>query len=413
MLPIPTGKSAKTGHHATATPQPLRNVRGGFGQPPPRLPQVHPGLPGEAARHGALQASHSGANGAASANVPRPARLSSRNAWTPRKTTTMPTRRHDTRVIVVLIAHTPMATQRAHDSPRRRCKIGGTYNCVSRDIEHRPGRADVAKFQAVRRDFSFAALRNPRAMSMTHVNVNATADNHVRFRKIVRLSRHSAYVIRFSRKREEAKDGTAKRILASVYSCNTARHPEKGNSMTTESHTDTAVRTPVNQFSSEMLSRLIDAASAAFNSDRDTAVACITRAAELLQDGSGRETPAPGPASAPRGGLARWQANRVGAYIAENLTRRIRAVDLAKVVQLSPGHFTRAFRETFGETPIAYVARQRMRHAQNLMVNTRDSLSQIALACGLSDQSHFTRVFRRAVGMSPRAWRHQFATAPR
>jgi AraC-like DNA-binding protein len=189
---------------------------------------------------------------------------------------------------------------------------------------------------------------------------------------------------------------------------------QQGNSMTTESHSDTAGRTAVNQFSNEMLSRLIDAASAAFNSDRDTAVACITRAAELLQDGSGRETPSAGiTACAPRGGLARWQANRVGAYIAENLTRRIRAIDLAKVVQLSPGHFTRAFRETFGETPIAYVARQRMRHAQNLMVNTRDSLSQIALACGLSDQSHFTRVFRRAVGMSPRAWRHQFAMAPK
>jgi AraC-like DNA-binding protein len=35
-------------------------------------------------------------------------------------------------------------------------------------------------------------------------------------------------------------------------------------------------------------------------------------------------------------------------------------------VRLSPGHFTRAFRETFGETPIAYVARRRMRHAQVL-----------------------------------------------
>jgi AraC-like DNA-binding protein len=183
--------------------------------------------------------------------------------------------------------------------------------------------------------------------------------------------------------------------------------------MSTVTRSDTAVGTTLNHFSSEMLSRLIDAASAAFNSDRDTAMACITRAAALLQDGSGRDRASGSTACAPRGGLARWQANRVEAYIAENLTRRVRAVDLANVVQLSPGHFTRAFRETFGETPMAYVARQRMRHAQNLMMNTRDSLSQIALACGLSDQSHFTRVFRRAVGMSPRAWRHRFALAPK
>jgi AraC family transcriptional regulator len=183
--------------------------------------------------------------------------------------------------------------------------------------------------------------------------------------------------------------------------------------MSTVTRSNTAVRTTINHFSSEMLSRLIDATSAAFNSDRDTAMACITRAAALLQDGSARDHASGGATCALRGGLARWQANRVEAYIAENLTRRIRAFDLANVVQLSPGHFTRAFRETFGETPIAYVARLRMRHAQYLMMNTRDSLSQIALTCGLSDQSHFTRVFRRAVGMSPRAWRHRFALAPK
>lgn len=198
------------------------------------------------------------------------------------------------------------------------------------------------------------------------------------------------------------------------YVIESQRSPEKGSSMANDRHSGTVVRASINSFGSDMVSRLIEAASAAFNSDRETAVACITRAAELLQDGAARSGAANvSPAAAPRGGLARWQAIRVEAYISENLTRRIRALDLAGVVQLSPGHFTRAFRETFGETPIAYVAKQRMRHAQGLMVNTRDSLSQIALACGLSDQSHFTRVFRRAVGMSPRAWRHQYATAPK
>jgi AraC-like DNA-binding protein len=169
---------------------------------------------------------------------------------------------------------------------------------------------------------------------------------------------------------------------------------------------------PGRHFSSEMLTRLIEAASAAFNSDRDTAVACITDAAALLQAESGIEPTQTAARALPRGGLARWQAKKVETYIGENLTRRIRAMDLAKVVGLSSGHFTRAFRETFGETPIAYVARQRMRHAQTLMLSSRDCLSQIALACGLSDQSHFTRVFRRSVGMSPRAWRHLHAAAP-
>ena len=186
--------------------------------------------------------------------------------------------------------------------------------------------------------------------------------------------------------------------------------------MTSEKQPGTAIQSillrPAMPSSRDLLTRLINAASATFDSDRDTAKACIVRAAALLQDEPPRENRLTVRSLSPRGGLARWQAKRVEAYINENLTRRVRAVDLAAVVQLSPGHFTRAFRETFGETPIAYVARQRMRHAQHLMMNSRDCLSQIALACGLSDQSHFTRVFRRAVGMSPREWRHQFAGAP-
>jgi AraC family transcriptional regulator len=105
--------------------------------------------------------------------------------------------------------------------------------------------------------------------------------------------------------------------------------------------------------------------------------------------------------------LAPWQAKRVESYVANNLGGRIRTTDLADVAQLSASHFTRAFKETFGETPIGYVARQRMRYAQDLMLRSGERLSQIALTCGHCDQSHFTRVFRRKVGMSPRAWRRQ------
>jgi AraC family transcriptional regulator len=111
-----------------------------------------------------------------------------------------------------------------------------------------------------------------------------------------------------------------------------------------------------------------------------------------------------------RGGLAPWQARRVASYVADHLGTRIRTTDLAEVAQLSASHFTRAFKETFGETPLGYVSRQRMRYAQDLMLRSGECLSQIALTCGHCDQSHFTRVFRRKVGMSPRAWRRQFAS---
>ena len=159
----------------------------------------------------------------------------------------------------------------------------------------------------------------------------------------------------------------------------------------------------------ETLAVLIDAASAALDSDRDTARACIAKAAALLKNGAPRTRWRDTGPELQRGGLAPWQARRVASYVADHLGARIRTTDLAAVAQLSASHFTRAFKETFGETPLGYVSRQRMRYAQDLMLRSGECLSQIALTCGHCDQSHFTRVFRRKVGMSPRAWRRQFA----
>ncbi len=164
----------------------------------------------------------------------------------------------------------------------------------------------------------------------------------------------------------------------------------------------------------ETLVGLIEAASAALDSDRDRARACIAKAAAMLKRSIARN-PWPEAEETPevrRGGLAPWQVRRITVHVTENLGSRIRTTDLATVAQLSASHFTRAFKESFGETPLGYVSRQRMRYAQELMLRSGECLSQIALTCGHCDQSHFTRVFRRKVGMSPRAWRRQFANLP-
>jgi AraC family transcriptional regulator len=162
----------------------------------------------------------------------------------------------------------------------------------------------------------------------------------------------------------------------------------------------------------ETLVGLIEAASAALDNDRDTARACIAKAAAMLKRSTARNPWREESPEIQRGGLAPWQARRVASYVTDNLGSRIRTTDLAAVAQLSASHFTRAFKETFGETPLGYVSRQRMRYAQELMLRSGECLSQIALTCGHCDQSHFTRVFRRKVGMSPRAWRRQFANLP-
>lgn len=112
-----------------------------------------------------------------------------------------------------------------------------------------------------------------------------------------------------------------------------------------------------------------------------------------------------------KGGLAGWQLRRVVAHVDAHLHGPIFTSTLAEVAQLSTGHFCRAFKVSTGETPHGFVVRQRIRQAQLLMRDTQDTLSQIAYACGLSDQAHLTRLFRRLVGTTPLAWRRTWQQA--
>lgn len=112
-----------------------------------------------------------------------------------------------------------------------------------------------------------------------------------------------------------------------------------------------------------------------------------------------------------KGGLASWQVRRVMEYIEQNLETPLVTEELATVTRLSTGHFCRAFKASMGETPHSYIIRQRLRRAQTLMVKTRDTLSQIAFACGLTDQAHLTRLFRRVVGTTPMSWRRDWQCA--
>src|SRR5690242_16958157 len=101
------------------------------------------------------------------------------------------------------------------------------------------------------------------------------------------------------------------------------------------------------------------------------------------------------------GQLAKWQARRVHAYVEAHLDTRLKVSEIAGSVHLSSSHFSRAFKRTFGMTVHAWVMRRRIEMAQGMMLSTPHTLSEIALHCGLSDQSHLTRWFRRVVGMTP------------
>jgi AraC-like DNA-binding protein len=160
---------------------------------------------------------------------------------------------------------------------------------------------------------------------------------------------------------------------------------------------------PSETLATQALTQFIAVAEAAFDANPNVAHDCIMRCIALLQS----RVSSSAPLAARTGGLAHWQANRVSAYISANLQARIRAHDLAATLQLSVGHFSRAFRQTFGQAPKSYVTSRRVLRAQELLIRSREPLAQVALQCGLSDQSHFTRVFRRVVGVTPGAWRRQ------
>ena len=114
-----------------------------------------------------------------------------------------------------------------------------------------------------------------------------------------------------------------------------------------------------------------------------------------------------------KGGLAAWQLRRIDALVKDELHAIITVETMANAVQLSAAHFCRAFKSSTGHTPHAYLMRHRVLRAQALMLRSDAPLSEIACACGLADQSHLARMFRRLVGETPRAWRRHAQAAGR
>ena len=83
----------------------------------------------------------------------------------------------------------------------------------------------------------------------------------------------------------------------------------------------------------------------------------------------------------------------------------ITVADLAEVACLSRFHFLRAFKVATGVTPHRYLSDLRLDHAKALLRQGDISLGDLAQACRFTSQANFSRAFRRAVGMSPGAYR--------
>jgi AraC family transcriptional regulator len=105
-----------------------------------------------------------------------------------------------------------------------------------------------------------------------------------------------------------------------------------------------------------------------------------------------------------RGGLAAWQQRVAAAYIEEHVAEQISLKTLAQLVRLSPYHFCRAFKQSFGIPPNRYHTSRRIELAKILLAKPTASVTEIGLTLGFSQTSSFSAAFRRATGVTPTSY---------
>ena len=127
--------------------------------------------------------------------------------------------------------------------------------------------------------------------------------------------------------------------------------------------------------------------------------ALAVRLAHCCADTAALETSA-------RTGLPPARLRRVLEYIEANLDTNVRLNVLAAEVGVSAFHFSRLFKQSTGHSPHQYLLGRRLERAKTLLRQPQTSLAEISALTGFADQGHFTKVFRRFVGVSPSEYRN-------
>lgn len=106
-------------------------------------------------------------------------------------------------------------------------------------------------------------------------------------------------------------------------------------------------------------------------------------------------------------GLSHWKLKQVISYIHENLDKDLSLLDISATVGMSMYYFSRQFKQSIGLAPHQYVMNCRIERAKKLLSKTNQTIEQISSQVGFQSQSHFTNVFRKFTGVTPRVYREQ------
>lgn len=102
------------------------------------------------------------------------------------------------------------------------------------------------------------------------------------------------------------------------------------------------------------------------------------------------------------GGLPQHKLRQATEYIQEHLAQEISLKELAEYLGISRYHFCRLFKQSTGLSPYQYVIQQRVERATQLLLQGNLSISEVAIACGFTHQSHLNRHFKRLTGVTPK-----------
>ena len=101
-------------------------------------------------------------------------------------------------------------------------------------------------------------------------------------------------------------------------------------------------------------------------------------------------------------------ANRIRQYIGTHFTEQLTLEDIGEALSMSPYHLAHIFKDMTGMSPIHYMIRCRIGEAQNLLISTDYSATQIAAIVGYTNVNHFNAIFAKLVGLPPIRYRRSY-----